>query len=111
VDSDYLFSIFKLFLHIKSEELLAQAYATLAKFDTTLTSQFGFSDPKYLCCLPLTLSVPSEGYYSNVFDVRIFGVIVRFFDIERTVDHHSLHFLFIITIHIKSVNKRNIKHT
>ena len=35
----------------------------------------------------------------------VFGVIVRFFDIERTAGHGSLHFLFIITIHIKSVNK------
>ena len=31
--SDYLFGIFKLVLHIKSKELLAQAYATLAKFE------------------------------------------------------------------------------
>ena len=67
VDSDYLFSIFKLFLHIKSEELLAQAYATLAKFDTTLTSQFGFPVTKYLFFLLLTLSVPSEGNCRNAY--------------------------------------------
>ena len=48
MDSDYLFGIFKLLLHIKSKELLAQAYVTLAKFDTTLTSHLGFHDPKYL---------------------------------------------------------------
>ena len=47
LDSDYLFGIFKLVLHIKSKELLAQAYVTLAKVDTTLTSHFGFPDPKY----------------------------------------------------------------
>jgi hypothetical protein len=48
INSDYLFGIFKLVLHIKSKELFVQAYATLAKFDTTPTSQFGFPDPKYL---------------------------------------------------------------
>jgi hypothetical protein len=37
--------------------------------------------------------------------------LLAFLDIERTVGHRSLHFLFIITIHIKSVNKKNIKHT
>jgi hypothetical protein len=47
MDSDYLFGIFKLLLHINSKELLAQAYAMLAKFDTTLTSHLGFPDPKY----------------------------------------------------------------
>jgi hypothetical protein len=47
MDSAYLFGIFKLVLHIKSKELFAQAWTTLAKFDTTLTSQFGFSDPEY----------------------------------------------------------------
>jgi hypothetical protein len=45
MDSDYLFGIFKLVLHIRSRELLAEAYATLAKFDTTLTSHIGFPDP------------------------------------------------------------------
>ena len=48
MDYDYLFGIFKLVLHIKSKELLAQAQATSTKFDTTLTSQLGFPDPKYL---------------------------------------------------------------
>ena len=67
MDSDYLFGIFKLVLHIRSRELLAEAYATLAKFDTTLTSHIGFPDPKYLFVLPLTLSVPSEGYCRNAY--------------------------------------------
>jgi hypothetical protein len=111
MDSNYLFGIFKLVLHIKSKELFVQAWTTLAKFDTTLTSQFGSSDPKYLFFLLLTLSVPSEGYCRNAYMMWGFGVIVRFFDIERTVGHRSLQFLFIITIHIKSVNKKNIKHT
>ena len=53
MDSDYLFFIFKLVLHIKSKELLAQALATLAKFDTILTSHLGFPDPKYLFLLLL----------------------------------------------------------
>jgi hypothetical protein len=104
VDSDYLFSIFKLFLHIKSEELLAQAYATLAKFDTTLTSQFGFPVTKYLFFLLLTLSVPSEGNCRNAYMMWGFWCDCSLFDIERTVGHRSLHFLFIITIHIKSEN-------
>jgi hypothetical protein len=54
MDSEYLFGIFKFVLHIKSKELLAQAYATLAKFDNTLTSQLGFPDPNYLFVLLLT---------------------------------------------------------
>jgi len=33
-------------------------------------------------------------------------VIVRFDDIERIVGHCSLHFLFIITTHIKSLNTK-----
>jgi hypothetical protein len=66
-DSDYLFGIFKLVLHIKSMELLAEAYATLAKFDTTLTSHLGFTDPNYYFFLLLTLSVPSEGYCRNAY--------------------------------------------
>ena len=48
MDCDYLFGIFKFVLHIKSKKLLAQAYATLAKFDTTLTNQLGFPDPKFI---------------------------------------------------------------
>ena len=67
MDSDDLFGIFKLVLHIKSKKLLAQAYATLAKFDNTLTSHLGFPDPKYLFFLLLTLSVPSEGYFRNAY--------------------------------------------
>ena len=67
MDSDYLFGIFKLVLHIKSKELLAQAYATLAKLDNTLTSHLCFHDPKYLFLLLLTLSVPSEGYCRNAY--------------------------------------------
>ena len=35
-----------------------------------------------------------------------FGVIIRFVDIERTVGHHSLHFHFIITTDIQSLNKK-----
>jgi hypothetical protein len=58
MDFDYLYGIFKLVLHIKSKELLAQAYATLAKFDNTLTSHLGFPDPKYLFVLLLTLTNP-----------------------------------------------------
>jgi hypothetical protein len=34
MDSDHLFVIFKLALHIKREEFLAQAEVTLAKFDS-----------------------------------------------------------------------------
>ena len=67
MDSDYLFGIFKLVLLFKSKELLAQAYATLAKLDTTLTSHLGFHDPKYLFLLLLILSVPSEGYCRNAY--------------------------------------------
>ena len=67
MDSDYLFDIFKLVLYIKSKELLAQALATLAKFDSKLTSQLGFPDPKYLFFLLLTVSVPSEGYCRNTY--------------------------------------------
>ena len=67
MDSDYLFGIFKLVLHIESKELLAQAYATSAKLDNTLTSHLGFHDPKYLFLLLLTLSVPSEGYCRNAY--------------------------------------------
>jgi hypothetical protein len=67
MDSDYLFGIFKLVVHIKSKERLAQAYATLAKLDNTLTSHLCFHDPKYLFLLLLTLSVPSEGYYRNAY--------------------------------------------
>ena len=65
--SDYLFGIFKFLLHINSKDLLAQAQAILAKFDTTLTSHLGFPDPKYLFFLLLTLSVPSEGYCRNAY--------------------------------------------
>ena len=65
MDSDYPFGIFKLVLHIISKELLSLALATLAKFDTTLTSHLGFPDPKYLFVLLLNLSVPSEGYCRN----------------------------------------------
>jgi hypothetical protein len=108
--SDYLFGIFKLVLHIKSKELLAQAYATLAKFDTTLTSHLGFTDPKYLFFLLLTLSVPSEGYCRNAYMMWGYWCDCLLFYIERTVGYRSLHFLFIVTIHKKSVNKRNIKH-
>jgi hypothetical protein len=79
MDSDYLFDIFKLVLHIKSKELLAEAYAALAKFDTTLTSHLGFTDPKYYFFLLLTWSVPSEGYCRNAYMMWGFGVIVRFF--------------------------------
>ena len=67
MDSDYLFGIFKLILHIKSKELLAQAYANLAKFDNTLTSRLCFPDPKYLFLLLLTLSLPSECYCRNAY--------------------------------------------
>ena len=67
MDCDYLFGIFKFVLHIKSKELLAQAYATLAKFDTTLTNQLGFPDPNYFICLLFTLSVPSEDYCINAY--------------------------------------------
>ena len=67
MDSNYLFGIFKLVLHIISKELLALALATLAKFDTTLTSHTGFPDPKYLFLLLLNLSVPSEGYCRNAY--------------------------------------------
>jgi hypothetical protein len=112
MDSDYLFGIFKLLLHINSKELLAQAYAMLAKFDTNLTSHLGFPDPKYFIFLLLTLSVPSEGYCRNAYIMLGFWCDCSvLFYIERTVGHHSLHFLFIITTHIKSVNKKNIKHT
>jgi hypothetical protein len=96
MDSDYLFGIFKLVLHIISKELLALALATLAKFDTTLTSHLGFPDPKYLFLLLLNLSVPSEGYCRNAYMMWGFGVIVRFFDIERTVGHRSLHFFSLL---------------
>ena len=67
MDSDYLFGIFKFVLHNKSKELFAQAQATLAMFDTTLTSHLGFPDPKHLFVLLLTLSVPSEGYCRNAY--------------------------------------------
>ena len=67
MDSDYLFGIFKLVLHIISKELLALALATLAKFDTTLTSHLCLPDPKYLFLLLLNLSVPSEGYCRNAY--------------------------------------------
>ena len=112
MDSDYLFGIFKLLLHINSKELLAQAYAMLAKFDTTLTSHLGFPDPKYFIFFTFDFKctqwrlLQKRLYYVG-FLVWLFG----FFYIERTVGHHSLHFLFIITTHIKSVNKKNIKHT
>jgi hypothetical protein len=33
MDSDHLFGILKLFLHIKGKDLLAQAYVTIARFD------------------------------------------------------------------------------
>ena len=33
MDSDHLFGIFKLFLHIKRKDLLAQAKVSLARFD------------------------------------------------------------------------------
>ena len=33
MDSDYLFRIFKLFLHIKSQDIFFHAYVTLAKVD------------------------------------------------------------------------------
>ena len=35
MDSDHLFGIFELFLHIKHKDLPAQAYAILARFDYT----------------------------------------------------------------------------
>jgi hypothetical protein len=55
----------------------------------------------------LTLSVPSEGYCRNAYMMGGFLVwLLAFLDIERTVGHRSLHFLFIINIHIKSVNKK-----
>jgi hypothetical protein len=60
MDSNYLFGSFKLVLHIISKELLALVLATLAKFDTTLTSHLGFPDPKYLFLLLLNLSVPTN---------------------------------------------------
>jgi hypothetical protein len=47
-----------------SKELLAQALATLAKFDTT---HFGFPDAIFFFFL-LTLGVPSEGYCYVAFD-------------------------------------------
>jgi fructose-specific phosphotransferase system IIC component len=59
----------------------------------------------------LTLTNPVKVIAETLIWCGVFGVIVRFFNIERTVGHGSLHFLFIITIHIKSVNKQNIKHT
>jgi len=39
-------------------------------------------------------------------------VIFRFVDIKKIVGHHTLHFLFIITSYIKSLNtNKNIEHT
>ena len=109
MDSDYLSGIFKLLLHINSKKLLAQAQAIFAKFDTTLTSHLGFPDPKYLFLLLLNLSVPSEGYCRNAYMMWGFWCDCSlFFNIERTVGHRSLHFFFIITIHIKSVTKKKI---
>jgi len=67
MNSDFLFVIFKLVFNIKSKELVAQVYVTLAKFDTTLTSHLGFPDPNYFICLLFTLSVPSEDYCINVY--------------------------------------------
>ena len=69
MDSDYLFGIFKLVLHIRSRELLAEAYATLAKFDTTLTSHLGFPDPKYEVIVNIMLTVTLYKNNHNLQDV------------------------------------------
>jgi hypothetical protein len=113
LDSDYLFGIFKLVLHIKSKELLAQAYVTLAKFDTTLTSHFGFPDPKYhfFFFLLLTLSVPSECYCRNTYMMwfcffYFFGVIVRFFLCRKNCWPSQFTFSFLFTTHIISLNTK-----
>ena len=109
MDSDYLFGIFKLVLLIKSKELLAQAYATLAKLDTTLTSHLGFHDPKYLFLLLLILSVPSEGYCRNAYMMWGFWCDCSLFFISKELLAIAVYILFsIITIHIKSVNKKKI---
>jgi hypothetical protein len=42
-------------------------HTTLAKLDTTLISQFVFSDPKYFVFLLLTFSALSEGYCRNAY--------------------------------------------
>ena len=83
MDSDYLFGIFKLVVHIKSKELLSQAYATLAKLDNTLTSHLCFHDPKYLFLLLLNLSVPSEGYCRNAYIMLGFWCDCSFFFISK----------------------------
>jgi hypothetical protein len=89
MDSDYLFCIFKHLLHIKSKELLAQAYATLAKFDNTLTSHLCFPDPKYLFLLLLTLSVSSEGYCGVKMKKNVNGDGQQFFRYQKSEQSHQ----------------------
>ena len=94
MDSDYLFGIFKLVLHIKSKELLAQEYATLARFDNTLTSHLCFPDPKYIFLLLLTLSVPSEGYCRNAYMMWGFWCDCSLFLISKELWRSQFTFFF-----------------
>jgi hypothetical protein len=94
MDSNYLFGIFKLVLHIKSKELFVQAWTTLAKFDTTLTSHLGFPDPKYYFFLLLTLSVPSEGYCRNAYIMLGFWCDCSLFLISKELLAISVYIFF-----------------